>query len=133
MGLWRVRAAGKAEVKRKSPVESAPPMRDDAWEGHTEFYQVSRGVRIVWRKGTHTLEELKLNGQDIADEQEILIALQDYHYHSFTEFFGVPIEEVAANMKPRVVAVSQNNIIEEYFSTHQGLDAQVEGRIVILD
>jgi len=108
-------------------------MRDDAWEGHTEFYQFSRGMRIVWRKSTHTLEEFKLNGQDITDEQEILIALQDYHYNSFTEFFGVPVEEVAANMKPRVVAVSQNNIIEEYFSTHQGLDAHVEGRIVILD
>ena len=108
-------------------------MRDEAWEGHTEFYQFSRGMRIVWRKSTHTLEEFKLNGQDITDEQEILIALQDYHYNSFTEFFGVPVEEVAANMKPRVVAVSQNNIIEEYFSTHQGLDAHVEGRIVILD
>jgi len=108
-------------------------MRDDAWEGHTEFYQFSRGMRIVWRKSTHTLEEFKLNGQDITNEQEILIALQDYHYNSFTEFFGVPVEEVAANMKPRVVAVSQNNIIEEYFSTHQGLDAHVEGRIVILD
>ena len=45
----------------------------------------------------------------------------------------MPIEEVAANMRPRVVAVSQNNIIEEYFSTHQSLDAHVEGRIVILD
>ena len=45
----------------------------------------------------------------------------------------MPIDEVAANMKPREVAVSQNNIIEEYFSTHQGLDAHVEGRIVILD
>ena len=108
-------------------------MRDEAWEGHTEFYQFSRGMRIVWRKSTHTLEEFKLNGQDITNEQEILIALQDYHYNSFTEFFGVPVEEVAANMKPRVVAVSQNNIIEEYFSTHQGLDAHVEGRIVILD
>lgn len=108
-------------------------MRDEAWEGHTEFYQVSRGMRIVWRKSTHTLEELKLNGQDVTDEQEILIAIQEYHYLSFTEFFGVPVEEVAANMKPRVVAVSQNNIIEEYFSTHQNLDAHVEGRIVVLE
>lgn len=108
-------------------------MRDDAWEGHTEFYQFSRGIRIVWRKSTHTLEEFKLNGSDITDKQEILIALQDYHYKSFTEFFGVPVEEVEANMKPRVVAVSQNNIVEEYFSTHQNLDAHVEGRIVILE
>lgn len=108
-------------------------MRDEAWEGHTEFYQFSKGMRIVWRKSTHTLEEFSLNGTPITDDQEILIALQTYHFKNFTEFFGVPYEEVAANMKPRIVAVSQNNIVEEYFSTHQGLDAHVEGRITILD
>ena len=46
---------------------------------------------------------------------------------------GVPLEEVKRKMKPRVVATSVNNIVEEYFSTHMGLDAHVEGRIVILD
>lgn len=108
-------------------------MRDEAWEGHTEFYQFSKGMRIVWNKTTHELEEFKLNGEDITDEQKIRIALSQYHYSSFTEFFGVPLEEVAQNMKPRVVAVSQNNIIEEYFTQHQNLDAHVEGRIVVHD
>lgn len=108
-------------------------LRDEAWEGHTEFYQFSKGVRIKYRKSTHTIEEFKFNGKDITDEQELLIALQTYHYNSFTEFFSVPIEEVKANMEPRVVATSVNNIIEEYFMTHQGLDAHVEGRLEILE
>ena len=46
---------------------------------------------------------------------------------------GIPLEEVKQNMKPRVVATSQNNIIEEYFATNNGLDAHVEGRITILE
>ena len=108
-------------------------LRDEAWEGHTEFYQFSRGVRIKYRKSTHTIEEFKFNGQDITDDQELLIAMQTYHYSSFTEFFSVPVEEVAANMEPRVVATSVNNIVEEYFLTHQGLDAHVEGRLEILE
>ena len=37
------------------------------------------------------------------------------------------------NMRPKVVATSVNNIIEEYLTVHQGLDARVEGRIVILE
>ena len=41
--------------------------------------------------------------------------------------------EVKKNMKPRVVAISVNNIVEEWLSTHDNLDAQVEGRIVVLD
>ena len=36
-------------------------------------------------------------------------------------------------MKPRIVATSVNNLVEEYFSTHQGMDSRVEGRIVVLD
>ena len=107
--------------------------RDDAWEGHTEFYQYSKGVRIVYRKSTHTLEELSFRGEEIRDDQEFLIAMQNYHYNNFDEFFNVPIAEVRKNMKPRVVATSVNNIVEEYFTIHQGLDAHVEGRIVILD
>ena len=108
-------------------------MRDDAWEGHTEFYQYSKGVRIVYRKSTHKLEELSLHGKEIEDKDEILIAMQTYHYNNFEEFFNVPIEPIKERMRPRVVATSVNNIVEEYFSTHQGLDAHVEGRIVILD
>lgn len=108
-------------------------MRDEAWEGHTEFYQFSKGVRIVYRKSTHKLEELSFRGREIEDGDEYLIAMQTYHYNNFEQFFNVPIAPIKERMRPRVVATSVNNIVEEYFSTHKGLDAHVEGRIVILD
>jgi len=107
--------------------------RDEAWEGHTEFYQFSKGVRLVYRKSTRELEEFAFRGNPIKDDDELLIALMGYHFTNFDEFMGVPLAEVAENMKPRVVATSVNNLIEEYFATHQGLDSHVEGRIVILD
>ena len=107
--------------------------RDGVWEGETEFYQVSRGMRIVWRKSTKTLEALEFNGEPIRDTQELLVGLQDYHYNNFEEFFGVPLEEVKANMRPRMVITKINNVIEEYLSVNPGLDAHVEGRITILE
>ncbi|MBR2671857.1 MAG: bifunctional metallophosphatase/5'-nucleotidase [Oscillospiraceae bacterium] len=108
-------------------------MRDEAWLGETEFYQFSKGVKIKYRKSTHTIEELKFRGEDVTDDMHLLIALQNYHYKNFDEFLGVPLEEVRKNRKPRIVATSVNNIVEEYLSTHQGLDAHVEGRIEVLD
>ena len=126
--LWMVKVTGALFRRMMQFV-----FRDEAWEGHTEFYQYSKGVRIVYCKSTHEFEELSFRGEPIRDDQELLLAMQNYHYENFTEFFNVPIEEVAANMKPRVIATSVNNIIEEYFSTNQGLDSRVEGRIVILD
>ena len=107
--------------------------RDDAWVGETEFYQFSSALRATYRKSTHTLEALTFKGEPVTDDMRIRLGIQDYHYNNFDAFFGVPLEEVKANMKPRVVATSVNNIIEEYFATNNGLDAKVDGRITILE
>ena len=126
--LWMLKVTG-AQFRRMIQFI----FRDEAWEGHTEFYQYSKGVRIVYRKSTHTIEELSFHGEPFEDDRFYLIALQNYHYNNFDQFFNVPLEEVKANMRPRVVATSVNNIIEEYLSVLPGLNARIEGRIVILE
>ena len=108
-------------------------MRDDAWKGETEFYQFSQGVRILYNRPTKELLELKFRGEDVTDDMRLKLALQNYHYKNFDAFMGVPLEEVRQNMRPRVVATSFNNIMEEYFLTHDNLDAHVEGRIEVID
>ena len=101
--------------------------------GETEFYQISSALRVTYKKSTHTIESFTFKGEDVTDDMRIKLGIQDYHYNNFDDFFGVPIAEVKANMKPRVVATSVNNIIEEYFATNNGLDAKVDGRITILE
>ena len=126
--LWMLKVTG-AQFRRMITYV----FRDEAWEGHTEFYQYSKGVRFVYSKAAKRFAEFSFRGKEIADDDEFLIAMQNYHYNNFDEFFSVPLEEVKKNMKPRVVATSVNNIIEEYFATHPGLDAHVEGRIVVTE
>ena len=107
--------------------------RDEAWVGETEFYQISSALRVTYRKSTHTIESLTFRGEEVTDDMRIKLGIQAYHFNNFDAFFGVPLEEVKKNMKPRVVATSVNNIIEEYFATNNGLDAKVDGRITILE
>ena len=107
--------------------------RDEAWIGETEFYQISSALRVTYRKSTHTIEAFTFNGEEITDDMRIKLGIQAYHFNNFDDFFGIPLEEVKANMKPRIVATSVNNIIEEYFATNNGLDAKVDGRITILE
>lgn len=126
--LWMVEVTG-AQFRRM--IQHI--LRDEAWTGNTEFYQFSKGVHIKYSKSKHKIEELTFNGNDIKDDDRFKIGLQNYHFTNFDEFLGVPLEEVRQNFKPRVVATSVNNIIEEYFTTHPGLDAHVEGRIEIVD
>ncbi len=108
-------------------------MRDEAWVGETEFYQFSSALRLTYRKSTHTIESLTFRGEPVRDDMYIRLGLQDYHFNNFDAFFGVPLEEVRRNMRPKVVATSQNNIIEEYFVTNEALDARVDGRITVLE
>ena len=108
-------------------------MRDDAWVGETEFYQISKALRITYRKSTDTIESLTFNGEPVTDDMIIKIGLQHYHFKNFDQFFGIPLKEVQKNMKPKTVATSETNIIEEYFSTNDNLDAKIDGRITILE
>ena len=108
-------------------------MRDEAWTGETEFYQFSKGMHIRYNKTTRVLEELTFNGEPITPETRLRFAIQNYHFKNFDEFLGVPLEEVKKNMRPRVIATSVNNILEEYFATHEGLDAHIEGRIELVE
>ncbi|MBR2577784.1 MAG: hypothetical protein IKE38_02520 [Erysipelotrichaceae bacterium] len=108
-------------------------LRDEAFEedAHSEFYQVSKGMKMVYNRRTKRFEEFSLNGEEIKDRQIIKIAVQDYHFKNFTEFFDLPVEEVIANKKPRMVITDDFSIFEELLAGMNNVDSQVEGRITV--
>jgi 5'-nucleotidase len=107
-------------------------LRDEVWDGaHCEFFQFSEGVRIVYDKLSHTLKEFSLHSEPIEDERIYKIGLQYYFYLNMKEFFSVSHEEVAENGKPRRVATSCREVLDEYLSCHQNLDHKIGGRLKI--
>lgn len=108
-------------------------LRDEALApgAHSEFYQVSKGVKMVYSKSRHEFEEFSLNGNEIRDDDMIKVAIQDYHYNNFDEFFDVPLAEVLANKKARVVITDDFSIFEELLCSMNQVDAKIEGRITI--
>ena len=110
-------------------------LRDEALKkgAHSEFYQVSKGFRMVYDQATHQFLEFSLNDKEIEDDQLIRIAVQDYHFKNFTEFFDVPVEEVLANHKQRMVITDDFSIFEELLAGMNNVDSAVEGRITILN
>ena len=108
-------------------------MREEAFTGHTEFYQYSKQLKFTWSRSRQEFLKFEFNGAEVRDDQRIRIALQDYHYLNFTDFFGVPVEEVEKNRRPRVIATSCQGIYEEMFTNRRNIDAHVEGRITVVD
>lgn len=109
-------------------------LRDEAFIGeHTEFYQVSEGLRIVYSYKDKDFKELMLNGEDVSDERTYTVGLQDFHFKNIKDFFDISMDEVSALQKPRVVATSCLDILDEYLSSANHPDKDIEGRIVITD
>ena len=105
-------------------------LRDEVWNGsHCEFFQLSKGVRIIYDKQSHILKEFSLHEESIDDEKIYKIGLQYYFYLNMKDFFSVSHGEVEPNGKPRRVATSCREVLDEYLSCHQGLDYQISGRL----
>ena len=108
--------------------------RDEAWLGdHTEFYQLSKGMHVIYSKSQHKLLECQLNGEDIEDDKLYLIGIQEFHYNNLPEFFNVSREEVEANGKPMVLTTSDVQTLLEYFEDNKHLGFGVEGRLEVVD
>jgi 5'-nucleotidase len=107
-------------------------LRDEVWDGsHCEFFQFSEGVRVIYNKQSHTFKEFSLQGEPIEDEKIYKIGLQYYFYLNLKDFFSVSHEEIEANGKPRRIATSCREVLDEYLSCHQGLDRPISGRLRI--
>ena len=107
-------------------------LRDEVWDGsHCEFFQFSKGVRVVYDKQNRRLKEFSLCGAPIEDEKIYKIGLQYYFYLNMQDFFSVSHEEVAQNGPPRRVATSCREVLDEYLSCHQNLDHPISGRLEI--
>ena len=107
-------------------------LRDEVWEGsHCEFFQFSKGVRVVYNKRTHHFKEFSLCGEPIDDQRIYKVGLQYYFYLNMKDFFSISHEEVEQNGKPRRIATSCRDVLDEYLSCHQNLDHQLSGRLII--
>jgi len=107
-------------------------VRDEVWQGaHCEFYQFSEGLRVVYSRETHEFLEFSFKGEPVDDERVFSVGLQHFHFCNVELGFGITIAELAKNRRPRTIATSCRDVLDEYLSSHQHLDATVGSRLVI--
>lgn len=107
-------------------------LRDETLEGaHTEFYQLSAGMHLVYDRAARRITTLTLKGEEVKDDGQYTVGFQEYHFLNVEANLAVSIEELSSIRKPRVVAASAREVVDEYLTEHQHLDSRVEGRIVV--
>ena len=108
-------------------------LRDEVWQGaHCEFYQLSKDLKVVYDREKRELLEMTFENRPIDDKRLYKVGLQRFHVQNMEDNLAVTLDEVSANRKPRIVATSCRDILDEYLSTHQHLDRQIDGRLTLI-
>lgn len=108
-------------------------LRDEVWQGaHSEFYQLSKGLKVVYNKNQGKMLEFSFDGIPIDDNRLFKVGIQKYHYLNFDNFFNVSITEIEANFKTVIIATSTRDVLEEYLMNHQHLDHEIDGRLTLI-
>ncbi len=108
--------------------------RDELFEkNHTEFYQFSSNLRLIYDYATKNIVSLALNGGPVDDNRIYTVAMQDFHYKNITKCLGVDTDSLENFERARIISTSDFDIIREYFETHASIDSRVDGRITILN
>ena len=106
--------------------------RDEMFDSdHTEFYQFSYGMKMVYDRQKKDFTTLELDGEPIQDSKTYTIGLQEYHVTNFNDCFGFPVDDVLANADAKIASTSIQDVLIEDLSADGMRDAQVEGRIVV--
>jgi len=107
--------------------------RDEMFaSAHTEFFQISRDLRVVFDRGVKAITALTLRGKPVEDGALYTIGLQSFASDNFEKCFGFPIDEVRANKPPRVLTTSDRDVVLEFFNETSRADAKIDGRITVL-
>lgn len=86
---------------------------------------------MVFDKQNCQFREFPLNDEPIFDNRIYGISLQHYHFVNLEDSFGVRLSEPEEIGETKVIATFCCEILEEYLSSHENLDRQVCGRLIV--
>lgn len=105
-------------------------MRIENRDGEGECYQVSANVKAVYSDKNKCLESLLLEGVPVEEDKSYTICLQNYHASNATAYLGIKSRDLSM---PHVVSTSAQEVLEEYFRTHNNTASKIEGRLVYVN
>ncbi len=94
------------------------------------YFQVNQGVKAVYSDAKNQLESLEVNGEAVEDDVQYNLCLQEFFFKNSTETLNITTEELTKLGNEKVLATAAQDVLEEYFSSHQNINSHVEGRLI---
>lgn len=105
-------------------------MRPENRDGEGECYQVNGRVAAQYDDSEKELKFLKIDGNEVANDRFYRLCLQNYHFNNCQSYLDASQKELLASGKQKVVSTSAQQVLEEWFKTHQNETRKIEGRLV---
>lgn len=126
--IFEFKVTGKQLYTMLNSLYSVGISGDDS----SEFIQLSEGLHCVFDAKENKIVELTLNGKPIEDDQIYSTAMRNFHYKNIQKFFGVSIDEISENMKPRIISTSSTDVCYEFMESNEPLPKYpAEERLII--
>ncbi|MBR2795420.1 MAG: 5'-nucleotidase C-terminal domain-containing protein, partial [Solobacterium sp.] len=108
-------------------------LREEAFgnDCHTEWYQLSAGLRCEYDRSSQTIVSLSYHGREIQEDDRFSVALQNFHFLNIESFLDLKTEEIEENGKPVTIASSKQNVLQEYFVAHPRIEYDGIPRLII--
>lgn len=91
--------------------------RHETFDGvHTEYYQFSKGIEITVSEKERTVKSILFDKAPIDDDSVFSIGMQGFHYKNIEKGLGLKHSEISSIKQPRMLAVKDSDIIDEYLS-----------------
>ncbi|MBP3448520.1 MAG: 5'-nucleotidase C-terminal domain-containing protein [Clostridia bacterium] len=99
---------------------------------HSEFYQFSRGMKVVVSLPENKITELTYDGEEIDDDKILSVGLQSFHFKNMEDIFGISEDEVKKNAPCKVLSTNSMDVLDEYLSGRELVTVPVDERWIIL-
>ena len=108
-------------------------LRDEAFDpdAHTEFYQFSEGMRVVYNKTKKKVTSFTMHGREVGDDELLRVGMHQFHFKNLPTGLDISEAEITRNGMPKVVATRSLGLLEEYFISHPLITVPAEKRLVI--
>lgn len=98
-----------------------------------EFYQFSKGIRVVVSIIEETVTEIEFDGKPIDNDCLFRIGLQGYHFSNLESFFGLTEEEISQNEEWKILSTNAMDIIDEKFSSMELVTCPDDNRWITVE
>ena len=109
--------------------------RDEAWEdgGHTEFFQLSMGLEVVYSKSRHDFLKFNYKGREVKDNDMFSVGIENFHYNNLETSLNITKEEIENNAPIKVLTTSSVQVLTEYFEDYEHLGFGTDNRLTVID